>query len=431
MTKDIISPDRTKVPQTGQVEFNGFPDYQIGKLSNGIPWYGFHQDDISVLRMDIVIPGGTWVQNKLYQAMATAQMLMEGSKGKTAFDIAESLDFIGAYADSSSGNHSVTLSAYVLKDKFREMLQLLRLVLTEPVFPDHELKVLLLNLKQEYIIGSQKVSMLARRKYPSLIFGEKHPYGRLPVVDDFDKLQRNDLIEYFDLISSADMKVYLGGNIDNNIIGILEEELGQMKFPKVHNETSDYIVESSSELRHHIEKNGAVQSAITMGKEVVNRSADDYPLLTLAVTILGGYFGSRLMSKIREEKGLTYGIFSTIQAKPRGAMFSIQSEVIAERTQEAIDEIFSEISRLSDEVMNQEELDLVRNYSMGGIMRSFDGPFQLVDRLKLAHAYELDANIYYKKIVDSLLSASTEDITRIVKEQLNPEQMYVLTAGAK
>jgi predicted Zn-dependent peptidase len=190
-------------------------------------------------------------------------------------------------------------------------------------------------------------------------------------------------------------------------------------------------MQKNANLIHHVEKKGAVQSAIIIGKEVLNRDSEDYPLLTLATTVLGGYFGSRLMGKIREEKGLTYGIFSTIQAKPKGAMFSIQSEVIAERTQEAIDEIFSEISRLSDEVMNQEELDLVRNYSMGGIMRSFDGPFQLIDRLKLTHAYGLDADSYYQKIVDDLLRASTDDIARIVKEQLNPNQMYVLTAGAK
>ena len=432
MTKNnISSPDRTQVPETGQVEFKGFPDFQTGNLSNGIPWFGFHHNDFSVIRMDMVIPGGSWIQNKFFQAMTTARMMMEGAGGKSAFEIAEKIDFLGAFADSSSGNHTITVSCYVLKSKFREILQILRPIMTQPDFPEHELKVMMMNLKQEHIVGLQKVSTLARREYPSLIFGEKHPYGRFPALEDFDKVTRADLTEYFDLISFADMKIYMGGHIDQDLIQTLEEDIGQVKFPKIHNEIFSYPLESNPEFRHHIEKDKAVQTAIMMGKEVLNRDAAEYPLLTLAVTVLGGYFGSRLMGKIREEKGLTYGIFSSVQAKPKGSYFTIQSEVIAERTQEAIDEIFSEIFRLSDEAMDQGELDLVRNYSMGGIMRSFDGPFQLIDRLKLAHAYNLDAKTYYSHIVGDLLKVSTEDIARIVKEQLKPEQMYVLTAGAK
>ena len=432
MTKNKISNlDRTKVPETGQVEFNGFPDYQTGKLSNGIPWYGFHHDDLSVLRIDFVIPGGSWIQNRFFQAMTTARMLLEGAGGKSAFEIAENIDFLGAYADSSSGNHTITVSAYVLRNKFREMMQLFRLIMTKPDFPERELRVMMLNLKQEFIVGSQKVSMLARRKYPSLVFGKKHPYGKYPGLDDFDKISRKELTEYYDLISFADMKIYIGGYMDQELIQTLEEEMGQVDFSRVYNEVFDFPQERSNAFRHHIEKENAVQTAIMIGKDVLNRDSEDYPLLTLAVTVLGGYFGSRLMSKIREEKGLTYGIFSSVQAKPKGSYFAIQSEVIAERTQEAIDEIFSEIMRLSDEAMDQGELELVRNYSMGGIMRSFDGPFQLVDRLKLAHAYNLDAKTYYSHIVADLHKASTEDIARIVKEQLNPEKMYVLTAGAK
>lgn len=432
MTKqNIILPDRTHVPKTGQVDFKGFPDYQKGNLSNGIPWFGFHHNDFSVLRLDLVIPGGSWIQNKIFQAMVTARMMMEGSNGKSAFEIAESIDFMGAYADCSSGNHSITISAYVLKDKFREMLQLLRLILNEPTFPERELKILMMNMKQDFIVDSQKVSSLARRKYSSLIFGANHPYGWSATLEDHDNLLQDDLIQYYQKLSPVEMKIYLGGYIDTNLIQILEEEFGQVNFSRNTHESLTFQMQKNANLIHHVEKKGAVQSAIIIGKEVLNRDSEDYPLLTLATTVLGGYFGSRLMGKIREEKGLTYGIFSTIQAKPKGAMFSIQSEVIAERTQEAIDEIFSEISRLSDEVMNQEELDLVRNYSMGGIMRSFDGPFQLIDRLKLTHAYGLDADSYYQKIVDDLLRASTDDIARIVKEQLNPNQMYVLTAGAK
>lgn len=423
--------DRTKIPTTAEIEFKGFPEYLKGKLSNGIQWYGFHHDDFSVLRMEIIIPGGSWIQNKILQAAISSKMLFEGSKSFNSYELASEIDFMGAFTDSNSDYHSTVISLYVLKKKFKDLLHLIKSVITEATFPEKELSVMMMNLKQEYIVNSQKVSSLAKRKFPSLLYGSKHPYGRVAAETDFDQINRQDLIDFYSSLNLSEMSIYLGGGIDTQVINDMEEVFGQEKFAANIFQESDFQELSLSEKTHFVEKPDAIQTAIMLGKKVINKKDEDFPLLLLVNTILGGYFGSRLMSKIREEKGLTYGIFSYVSAKPKSATFVIQTEVKAEVAKEAVHEIFSEILRLTKEKMKQEELDLVRNFMMGSIMRSFDGPFQLVDRLSMTHAFGLDTAKYYNHVIESLKRANVNDVSRVMKEQLNANQMYVLTAGSK
>lgn len=423
--------DRTKIPASSDIEFKGFPEYLKGKLSNGIQWYGFHHDDFSVLRMEIIIPGGSWIQNKILQAALTSKMLFEGSKSYNSYQLASEIDFMGAFTASNSDYHNTNISLYVLKSKFKELLKLIKLVIAEASFPEKELTVMMMNLKQEYIVNSQKVSTLAKRKFPSLLYGAEHPYGRVVTESDFEQIKRQDLLDFYSRLNPAKMRIYLGGGIDEQTIDDMEEVFGQESFSHNLIQEDDFIERSMSEKTHFVEKSDAIQTAIMIGKKVINKDNVDFPLLSLVNTILGGYFGSRLMSKIREEKGLTYGIFTYLSTNPKSAAFVIQTEVKAEVAKEALHEIFSEISRLSKERMEQEELNLVRNFMMGSIMRSFDGPFQLVDRLSMTHAFGLDTAKYYNHVIESLKNANLDDVSRIMKEQLNANQMYVLTAGSK
>ena len=144
--------------------------------------------------------------------------------------------------------------------------------------------------------------------------------------------------------------------------------------------------------------------------------------------VLGGYFGSRLMSNIREEKGYTYGIGSYNVPMPLSAQWMIATDVNADQTEATIEECLKEIQRLRDELVPEEELNLVKSNFNGDILRELDGVFSQSDALKHKLNYGLD-NSFYLDIIDRIKACTPDDLQRIARKHLNPEEMFIITAG--
>lgn len=427
MKNDI---DRLNPPTLKSLQFDGFPEYHSGVLGKNIPCYTFENNSSGVVKLDLAIPTGSWHQQKALQASTAARMLSEGTKSMTAFEIAEAIDFNGAHLAIGASHHFINLSIYAVHDKLLSLIPLLQSVLTEPSFPENEMKTLLANNKQDFAISGRKVMGIARRVFSAFLFGENHPYGKILKESDFDNLTTADLFDFYKQIRFQESKAYLSGNIDKNVLAELDKLFAHPIFAaKDEFIEPTYSIDAATEKRHYIEVAEAVQSAIVFGIPVVGRKHEDFPLLMLANTILGGYFGSRLMKSIREEKGLTYGISSGISVKPHAAHLSIQTEVKAETTSIAVDEIFKEISRLSSKPVSIEELNTARNFLFGNFLRSMDGPFQLSDRLQTVHPEGLLPEIYYRNYWDKAVAATPDDILNIVRKYLVPEKMHVLIVG--
>lgn len=423
--------NRKQAPSAGLLQFNGFPDFSETKINNLIPCYSFENFNSEVVRLDIVIGAGTWSQQKPLQASSMARMMMEGTKKYNAFQIAETIDFNGAYIDITASNHFTTISIFAVKHILVRLFPLLISIMTESVFPEEEFRVILANNKQEFIIGNKKVLSIARRTLPSMLYGETHPYGKILKESDFDNISTNDLKQLYSQLPLGNARCYIGGNIDTDVIASLSEMMEQTKKHLITTDEKNFDIQPSSEKQRIIEIKDAVQSAIMLGTPVVGRSHPDFPLLMLTNTILGGYFGSRLMKSIREEKGYTYGISSGIAVRPKASHLSIQTEVKSETTQLALDEIFREISRLSSEKVQMEELNIARNYIFGSLLRSMDGPFALTERLMTMHAEQLNPKEYFRNYWDTLAKANPDDIQLMAKKYLNPDEMRVLIVGNK
>ncbi len=204
-----------------------------------------------------------------------------------------------------------------------------------------------------------------------------------------------------------------------------------MVIPEAQKESSkEHELESSVVLKHFIEKPDSVQSAIRIGKLTIGKSHHDFVKLQVVSTILGGYFGSRLMSNIREDKGYTYGIGSFIAPMNQASYFGIATEVGVDITRQAIDEIYKEINRLSTDIMPNEELELVKSYLMGEILKSVDGPFALAERWKGMLLFGLDSE-YFKKMIETISSITPEEVLDIAKKYLVADEMYEVVVGKK
>ena len=300
-----------------------------------------------------------------------------------------------------------------------------------PIFPASELETYIRNNKQRLIVENEKVSSLARRKFNEVIFGEKHPYGYFVQTSDFDKLKREHLNEHFKKkYSPSNCVIIVSGLVKDDSVKLLNKFFGLTKITTKILNSSQQAFTPSTRKKHLIEKKGAVQSALRIGKPFFNRAHPDYPGMAVLNTILGGYFGSRLMSNIREDKGYTYGIGSAVASMKQDGYFFISTEVGADVTNAAIEEIYKEIEILKDEHVDNEELEMARNYMLGTFLKGMDGAFQLAERFKSIYLYDLDYS-YYDRYLQKIKTIQADELRDLARKYFDLSGFYEIVVGRK
>ncbi|MCD7972060.1 MAG: insulinase family protein [Candidatus Azobacteroides sp.] len=400
-----MSLNRNIQPQLLPITSIDIPDPVSIRMPNNVPFHYLEIGQEEVVRVDIIINSGKWETSRPLVAEFTNQLLKEGAGRLTSNEIAEQLDFHGAWFQTSTTQRSSWLTLYTLNKFFDELLPLLDIILKKPVFPEKEFDVLSQNRKKDFLINLDKVNFLAARKLPQVIFGEKHPYGRLASLEDFDTLSLDELKRFYrDNYYTNNMEVALFGKIQPEMQQQLEQYFGQDCWGKQgEKQKKNYEFMPSPEKYIPINKPDALQSAIYVGKQIIPRTHPDYHGLFVLNTIFGGYFGSRLMSNIREDKGYTYGIYSSISPYPDTAYLAISTQVGTEHVENTISEIYKEMDKLCQEPVPEKELTTVRNYLLGELSRKFDNPFAFAD-------------IYLGLMEAGLTKSFYEDRARIIRE---------------
>jgi predicted Zn-dependent peptidase len=303
-------------------------------------------------------------------------------------------------------------------------------VIKNPVFPEKELTTFIQNKKQEFLINNEKVRHIARRMFNKQIFGGGHPYGKTAVIDDYDKVTSEALTEYhIRHYTHLDCKIIVSGMIPANLTSILNSHFGGKSSSSTETKKEKRNTEIIPEgVKVHIKKANAVQSAIRIGRPMFNKIHPDFLKLKVVNTVLGGYFGSRLMTNIREDKGYTYGIGSAIVSLRNSGYFFIASEVGSDVTELAINEVYNEIEKLQQELIGDEELNLVRNYLLGSILRNFDGPFPIAESFKSILEYGLSSD-YFQNYIDTIKSITPEEIRNLTQKYFDKNNLYELIVG--
>ena len=427
-----MSVNRIIAPGFQQIENLPEIEYCSKTLTNGIPLYLLKEVEGEMIRVDFVTDGGTALTDDPLIALAANNLLTEGTTSKSAIKIAGQFDLFGAYVNKFVGSDHAGLSLYSLKRYLPEVLPLVKDILTAAVFPQSEIDIYLKNKKSKFLVNSEKPAVLTRRKMLNLLFGVNHPYGRTTSIDDFNNLNKHDIDEFFE-------KKYLHGNLNIFISGAYNEvdiQLIDGLFNKTEikreRNSSGYldIKNTGKPGRYFIKKKGAVQSSIRMGRLLFNIAHPDYPSFYFLNMLLGGYFGSRLMKNLREEKGYTYGIASGIVTNLHTGYLSIATEVKREVTDKAVDEIFIELKKLQTEPVPEEEMTTVRNYLMGRLLRDFDGPFAKTDRLRSVLPFGFD-NDFFKSIATEARNITKERVMEMACRYFDADEMIVVISGEK
>jgi predicted Zn-dependent peptidase len=428
--------DRTKSP----LKHNFNPDSfgidsllpEIIHFNNGITCYQINKGSQDLVKIEFLFDAGTYFQNTKFSAFSAIQLLTEGTKNFTSQQISQTFDFFGAYIEKEIDRDFAIISFYCLNKYIDNLLPLIEEIIKSPTYPENEIELFKEKQKSQLIINREKVNFIARTKFTEIIFGKNHPYGTVAELADIKNLTREDVLDFHKKqITSTNCKILISGKITKSCIEKISKFFGSEKWGDNYNNEKIYTSSDIiSEKKNYIIKDNAVQSAMRIGKEMFNFNNSDYFNFQLLNTIFGGYFGSRLMKNIREDKGYTYGIGSAIIPLKHSGFFFISTEVGAEYTQKTLDEIYKEIENLCNNIIEEEELNLVKNYKFGEFIRGIDGAFAIAEVIKPIILYNLDFS-YYKNYLNSLKSATSEDMYNIANKYFKKNDFVELVVGLK
>ena len=394
-------------------------------LKNGIEVYAIDAGAEEVMMIDWVFYAGNWFENKNIVAATTNFLLKNGTSKKTAFEINEHFEFYGSHLNRSCYNETASLTLHCLNKHVKELLPVVKELITDSIFPEQELSIYKKNMQQRLAVNLKKNDFVANRLIDAYLFGEDHPYGRYTSHEDFDALQRDQLIDFFkNYYEQGKLILFAAGRLPANLEQLLDEHFGDLPAHQINFQKNPPRPVAEKKYRV-VNDPGGVQGAIRIGREFPNRHHPDFARVQVLNNLFGGFFGSRLMHNIREDKGYTYGIYSYLQNHIQYSAWVVSTEAGRGVSEETVKEIYNEMSKLRDELIGEEELSLVRNYMMGTILGDLDGPFQILSRWKNLILNRLDESYFYKSI-EIIRTISADELRCLARKYLVPGDFYEL-----
>jgi predicted Zn-dependent peptidase len=403
--------------------------YRKGMLRNGLPLYYLDQQAPGVCRLELVVPAGIRYQAAPLVASLTARLMKEGTASAKSEEIAASLDFYGAYLESQAERDRASMVLFAPRKFMEALLPVFTSIWAEATFPEESLRLELQQMKQELKINQQRVGWIARQAFQEALYGAWHPYGIRPQEDFFETVQRPLLIRHFlDHYHNHNAYLTLAGEVDGDLLKLIDHHLGAVPLsaPPLVRAFPEPVPANKRFLQHT--RPEALQSALRVGRRLFHRTHPDFMGMQFLVSLLGGYFGSRLMKNLREDKGYTYGVNAFIQAFEEDAFMVIATEVGQEKEEAALEQILVEMKKLREVAPEKEEMDHLRNYLLGSMLRALDGPLAKIERLRNL----LDTNEqadYFLRLRQRILDIQATEVQALAVQYLQEESLTFLSAG--
>ncbi|HSY61632.1 MAG TPA: pitrilysin family protein [Cytophaga sp.] len=420
--------DRTIAPAINSIDRFHLPKVETVSFSNGSILHKFALGSQPVVRVEWIFNTGSRVEEKIGTSFFTSKMLAEGTTILTSTEIQEFLAQYGAFLEIHPGNERINITLFCLEKHLADLVPFIKSLLTESIFPEEQLIKMKQIQSQSIQVNQEKTAYLAGVAFRELLFNNNHPYGKHLSLETIVALNHSDLTSFFkNEVANKQCDIILTGGFNTEAVTLIEKLFGtdvvqkaniKQNMPALSKPTREII----------IEKEGSVQTTLRYGRMLFNHTHTDYFDAYVLNEILGGYFGSRLMQNIREEKGYTYGIHSSIVPMQEGGYFVIGTDVKREFTKNTIIEIEKELQLLIDTLVSDNELETVKNYMLGSFVGDIQTPFAIADKYKTIYFHSLGYD-YYDRFFARIKSITAVEIQNIAKKYFNPSEMSYVIAG--
>ena len=419
---------KTAPPIKDAIEYQlSLKPYDRFDLNNGVPVYTIHAGSQEVVQVEWVFYAGNSYEQQKGVAAATNFMLKNGTSRKSAFTINETFDYYGASCSRSCYNETAVVTLHCLSKHLFILLPLVQEMLTDAIFPEEELAIYKQNAKQRLQVNMMKCEFVAGRLIDAYVYGEKHPYGVYTLPADIDALDTAAMKQFYrEYYLQGRCAMFISGYLPSGLKEGISSLFGGPGLSAPPAAMPLLPVTPATERIYRIQNDpNAVQGAIRLAQAFPNRHHPDFKKVVVLNNVFGGFFGSRLMSNIREDKGYTYGIYSYLQNHIQQSAWLVSTEAGKDVCEATIEEVYKEMQRLRDEPVDQEELMLVRNYMIGGILGDLDGPFQIMGKWKNIILNNLDEG-FFNESVETIKTISASELQELANKYLLPEKFYEL-----
>ena len=427
---ELVTVDRkTAPPIIDAVNFHlELKPYQKFSLDNGVPIYAVNAGAEEVMMVELIFFAGNSFEEKNLVAAAANFLLRNGTSARKAFQINEHFEYYGSFLNRACFNETSTITLHCLNKHIGELLPVVEELITDSIFPEEELAIFKQNQKQRLSVNLKKSEFVAGRLIDAYLYGEKHPYGKYTSHEEYDALNREELQEFFKkYYVNGNCIILAAGKLPPGLFDLLNKHFGKLSLGNNLEKPLHPVSPArkpGEKIRITNDPNG-VQGAIRLAREFPNRHHPDFQKVMVLNNIFGGYFGSRLMSNIREDKGYTYGIHSYLQDHIQQSAWVVSTEVGKDVYEAAIEEVYKEMKKLQDHPVAEAEMQLVRNYMMGSILGDLDGPFHIIARWKNYILNGLDEKYFYSAI-ETIRTVSPKELQHLAQKYLNPEEFVEL-----
>jgi len=401
--------------------------YKKMVLNNGVEVYTIDAGEQDVLQMEMVFYAGNSFEKNNAVAAATSYMLKNGTSTKTAFELNEAFEYYGAYCNRTCRHETASVTLHTLSKHTGVLLPVIKEMIADSIFSEDELAIYKQNSKQKLSVNLQKCDFVANRLIDAYLFGEDHPYGKYIAAADYDALTTEQLKDHFnEYYLNGHCVIFVAGKLPAGLFELLNTAFGTLALKP----GGKLIIKNIAPItikKHRVSNDpDGVQGAIRIARDFPNRHHPDFMKMMVLNTVFGGFFGSRLMSNIREEKGYTYGIHSYVQNHFQDTTaLLISTEAGKDVAEATVAEIYKEMEILREELIDEEELLLVRNYLIGSILGDLDGPFHIIGRWKNIILNNLDEQYFYDSI-KMIKTIPAEELMELANKYLQPEAFYEL-----
>ena len=415
--------DRTQAPPFQLSSNYSLTLPEIYRFPEGQKLFAFRGLQQEAVKLELIFDAGKWYEPALGVSHFTAQMLSKGTSAKNSFQIAEGLDSLGAHLEITPGFDVVTLTLFSLRKNLMASLKIVAELLQGPSFEEEELRLMKEIFTQGLQVNNEKTSVLASKEIRKTIFGLRHPYGSSIEEPDVAKITRTDLQVFFKKHFSLHSAFLIGRLSDEELEAVIKIIPAREK--TINPDPSEF----PSGTITTITKQERVQASIRLGKKCLTKNeTTTYFDAVMFNHVLGGYFGSRLMKNIREEKGLTYGIYSSMHHFMFDSFWMIGAEVNQQNASEAIREIKREVRNLQQELIPLPELEIAKNYFIGSWQSENSTLFSVAEKIKNLHLWGLSES-FFPNLLTHIQNITPAQIQSVANTHFDIADLFEVQVG--